>query len=518
MQPPQKELFLKLQTLSESNFWSNTEKFIFIATRPASDKDVFQIVLFFHNFRVLNSLIITPASNSFKVFSYNPYFEVKETVYAIDISVRNVDHVYEDKLKNLQNYSLKLVAYREPRNFIEKNFGFLNEVCKIRNASYHIQFLLDNAHEDFNKKYLNLMISKEVDLSVNTGMQSVVNGVRLPSVITYEQKAYCALIPIPIRTSFFELLLKPFDTWTWILLIVSVLICAVFWNFYDNHQDSACYFIFGVFANFLGQSIPFRNNRRIQLVLLQLCIMMTFILGNAFQSILIAFLSESRNGTRLATLNDLMKSDYKVKADPVFYDIIEASNEFPDFMKRVQKLYKKDLSMDFHQVSLDQIALIIRCDFVEDLFYYRNISSGPVELFYRLPENFYKSFVRFELCDDSPYQEMFQHFSDRMFESGLKEYWKHVIRIFNSSNNRIEIESRYFVNEEYMLKMSDLKPVFFGLVFCHFAATLMFLLEIFWCHFLQKLQWSMICPTIWNDDKKSGRKNKGIIQVRPVNT
>lgn len=110
-------MFLKLQPLDESNFWQNTEKFIFIATRPASMKEVGQSFTLFNSFRILNAITIVPQHEYFRVFSYNSHLEGDMPMYEIDNMETNTSKVFEDKLRNLYGYSYKLVGYNEPFAF-----------------------------------------------------------------------------------------------------------------------------------------------------------------------------------------------------------------------------------------------------------------------------------------------------------------------------------------------------------------------------------------------------------------
>lgn len=369
------------------------------------------------------------------------------------------------------------------------------------------------------------MVNKKVDLTLNTAIKTTLNDAPLPSVITYDEKAYCAMIPNPPQTSFVELILKPFDGWTWIILTLTVAVCAIVWRlyrfFYPNTGNSTWYFIYGVFVFFIGQGLSFRGNRKKQVLLLQLCIMMTFILGNSYQSILITFMTEARNGLRLQTYNDLVKSDFNLKVDPLFYDIIKSSKDFPNFEKRVEKLSLGPEFFYFDKWSKNNTAIVLRCDVAETFYYNLNSSEGPVDYYYMLPEKFQKSLTSFELSDDSPYTSILQHYSNLVFESGIKSHWKNFI--IKLKDYRADFEQRYYTNEDYYLKISDLKPVFVVWMLCLLASTFVFLLEIF-CHdFLQNLNLGIANRAYWNaivsmGNKKPKPKKEKVrfIQVKPA--
>ena len=517
-------MFRKLQPLQESSFWKNTEKFIFISTRPAFDYQIRKTFHLFYSFGVMNTITVVPEKNYFLVFSYNPYLQ-DDVPIEIDPMETNTSKIFESKLKNLYNYNYKIVSYVESPPFLYQNKLFMDEICRIQNASIGLEVKLNNQDSDFVPQYVKLLTEKKVDLTLNTGVKTIYNYNPLPSVITYDEKAFCAMVPNPQRTSFFELILKPFDGWTWIALLLTVAVCAFVWKlfkfFYPNAGDSTWFFMFGVFANFLGQSLKFRGNQRTQVLLVQICIVMTFILGNNYQSILTTFMTESREGKRLTTIDELMKSDYFFKVDPTFHDKIKESQDFQQFEKNMEELPIYLPVADFSQSSKKNIVFIMRCNVAEMYFDNLGPTEGPVEHYYMLPEKFYKSLASFELADDSPHRSFLQHFSDLVFESGIRQYWKNFI--LRLKDNRGEIEQRFFTDEEYLLKLADLSGVFIVWSICLLVCVLVLLLEIFLHDFMLNLNWQKIKENLFcqisQNTKAKGKKQKmkvKFIQVKPA--
>jgi hypothetical protein len=335
-------MFKDLQPFDESNFWKNTEKFIFIATQPAGKHQIESTFMLFYGYRILNAITIIPHNNFFRVFSYNPYLPGKIPMYEIDNMETNTTEIFKDKLRDLHGYRYKVLEYREVGIGMYHNFNFMELMCKVQNATLITKAKLKTVDKKFLKKYIDLMTRKKVDMSLNTGVKTTFNNAPLPSVVTYDEQAYRAMVPKPPHVSFIALVLKPFDGWTWIALGITVGACGVVWRlyrfFYLDTGDSTWYFIFGVFAFYVGQALTFRRNRTKQVLLIQLCILMTFILGNTYQSMMTTFMTESRDGIRLKTLNELMKSDYSFEVDPLFYDLIKESKDFPQFELKMTKL------------------------------------------------------------------------------------------------------------------------------------------------------------------------------------
>jgi hypothetical protein len=437
----------------------------------------------------------------------------------------NTSEIFNDKLRDLHGHKYKMLVHEETGINMYQNFNFMELMCKVQNASLVTFAKLRLEDVKFVKKYNELMSTKKVDMTLNTATKTTINNAPLPSVITYDEQANCAMIPIPPRTSFIDIALKPFDSWTWIALVITVGACAVVWRlfrfFYPNTGDSTWYFIFGVFAFYVGQALTFRHNRNKQVLLIQLCILVTFILGNTYQSMMTTFMTESRDGIRLKTLDELMKSDYNFYVDPIFYDLIKDSKDFPQFESKMTKTPVFLWKINFMESAQKNIVYIFRCDLSDAFFKNLDIDAGPINHYYMLPERFYKSLSSFELSDSSPYQSFLQYYSDRVFESGVKLHWRSVYTKLKEF--RAEIEQRFMSGEEYLLKLEDLKGVFMIWLVCLLGCTLVFLLEVFARHRLQKLTWKVAGRAFYKNPKsKQKKKSKKrrmkvrFVQVQPM--
>jgi hypothetical protein len=473
-------MFRKLQPFDESNFWKNTEKFIFISTRPATHDQITLILSMFHGFSVLNAITIVPHIYFFRVFSYNPFLSGDEIFYEISNQQKDTSEVFNDKLVNLHGYRYKAVSSYEGGYMSEKNKIFMGLMCRLQNASSTLDTKRLEHDANRMKTYLHLMIMKKVDLSLNTGIFTTFNNEPLPSVITYDETTFCAMVPLPPRTPFIELILKPFDQWTWIAAFVTVTACAGVWKLIrylqPNTGNSTWHFLFGIFANFVGQAIEFRRTHKRQVLLIQMSVMMGFILGNVYQSMLTTFMTESRDGRRLNTLKELMQSDYNFHMDPILFDAFEKSNDLSEIIRNVTKMTSMNITFNFSESSANNVVYMFRCDMVELYFNHLNLTESPVNYYYILPEKFFKSMAHFELSDDSPYQSIFQHYSDLVFESGIKQHWEDFM--YKLEDNRAEIERRYYSNEEYLLKIHDLKGLFIIWLICLVACAVVFLAEV----------------------------------------
>lgn len=326
-----------LQSLSnfyKSGYFQNDVRIVYIATRFRK-KMLNNLARHFKNIGVLNYVILY-RDQVWKVFTFNE-FNKHEKMLNASSAIKNIDLLFPDKLRDMHGYAYKLaITNQKPRLPLKKgrpvgiDESILSEITRHQNARMEIAFVLPVSDPERIKKIYEILTNRRADLTLNTFYEKSEKSTNRRHVNTYDVADYCALIPIPNRLSFLNFLLSPFDALSWIFMILSIIVCGFVWKLLRRRfiaSSSAWHFIIGVIANFFSQSVPFRTNRRIQTTLLQLCILMTFIMGNAFQSVIISFISASREGIRMKTINELFESNLKMKVDPRFYRILANSGD-----------------------------------------------------------------------------------------------------------------------------------------------------------------------------------------------
>lgn len=306
-----------------------------------SQKD---IVAFFHFLGVLNFIFLYEVSTTWKVFNYNPYSRklINDKISSVPAEV---SHLFPDKLKDMHGYPYKIIVVHQfPRlNVFEGRMkgidaAIFTEIVKHQNASMEIAFEVSPNDNRGTLKFYDVLIGRMADLTLNTVLHSLESSMFLKFINTYDEVGFCALIPILPRLTFLHYILTPFDAWSWILLAGSIAICGLMWKLLSRRStgtNSAWYFTFNVVGYFLAQSIPLRRNRRVQIAVLQ-CILMTFIMGNAYQSLIIASMSKSREGIRMNTVDEMFSSDLKFKVSPRLLKIFKDSGEFSSIHDRLE--------------------------------------------------------------------------------------------------------------------------------------------------------------------------------------
>jgi hypothetical protein len=469
-------------------FWiSPSTKFIFLPKTAIKADDVIHVLWFFEAIRRLNVVMIYEEV-SIKMFTFNV---LKRDVHSLASST-NVDVVFPDKLSNLNQYRYNVVASIQPPRLYFKNgkfYGFdvlfMEIVAKKQNASLYIGYV-NYSDPNIYKQYVTLMGTGKIDVSLSTISSAGTNTEMMKyykNFNTYDVNGYCALVPIPPRDSFLKYLFVPYDTASWILMLVSLIALAIVWKVFQTQRESRGLssvgrIIFRVIAGFLGQAFDFVATRWFHFMVMQIFIFMVLILGNAYQSILISLMTVSRNGTRITTVNEMMAGDYNFLTDSVFYEnVLKVQPKVIKKFKTEQSLYLFD-KFNYEATATNNSVLVMRCDTVNDAFYSDNIKfdhGKPSDYYYILPEKFlalYETLMTGRFC---PFIERLGEISLRIFESGIKQHWDTLL---HSLTDHIDLEQISIMKEEFLLKMGDFKYVFYIWAIGMSVATIAFVAEL----------------------------------------
>ena len=500
-----------------------------------TDADILEVSLLFDYIGVFNVVILNQNNEELVIKSLNPYKDLN-AAYSLEYNT-DIDYVYPDKLNNMYGYSYVALAFAQKPRFSKLSNGqyrgidvkFMQTVAEKHNTTFIVGYYADKSDASFFENiYYPFMIKKQVDMSINTAVveedEYILKTFKM--INTFDVNGFCALIPYPPRTSFLGQMLTPFDSYTWIVFIITFGICVVVWKMFNlmgnGREDSALYFMFGIVAHFLLQSIPFRNNRIIQRSLLQICIFMTFILGNAYQSLIISLISESRYGPRIKSFDELLQSNYSLKVDPLFYHLLNSTDDIPVYDKKLSIVETFVNYVNYQQEALNQTAIVVSCDVAEYVMYSDEFNSKASDYFYLLSEQIYSYYESFPTCKFSPFHDKLQYLSELIFESGIRQYWREFDKY---DDIREKIEANKISNEEYLINFDDLFGVFYLLVFGFICATLALIFEIFWHDCLRHLNRQMILELMIKKKVENKMKVRKIevkpmekIEVKPMET
>lgn len=225
---------------------------------------------------------------------------------------------------------------------------------------------------------------------------------------------------------------------------------------------------------FVGKTVPMIKLCLLQTSILQLFVFLTFILGNSYQSLIISLMSKSRDARYINSFEDLKKSDIFLIVDNKLKMSLELHDFERDWQKKLERVAK--LSNNFTEYFNKNVAMIFLCEPAELLLYSAEAKHNS-KLYYMIPEVLYSFNNFYSLGKDNLYADSFELFANKIFESGIRQYWK-TLQFFNDERNHKAWN--YLINEEYLLKMKDMIFIFYLLGFGLAVACVAFLFEVLW--------------------------------------
>lgn len=283
-------------------------KFVFVTTN--CNKQLFRLGGIIFKFGITNSIFVY--KDLLWSVALLDIFASKVSVYDLEVATTNLRELFPDRQKNLNGFEYNVVLIKQfpkIRRIVSNNalkiegidVAIFTEIVKHQNASWKIALIGDINSISNNTQAgtgeLQWFLNTEIaSLTLNTALHAPDNSYR-SMINTYDIAAYCALVPVPPKVSFLRFLLTPYDLPSWLALGTAIFVSALLWLFlhklFENSR-SAWHFSFGVIVNFFGQSLSFGITNRMQKIILYLCILATFIMGNAYQGKIISLMSKSR--------------------------------------------------------------------------------------------------------------------------------------------------------------------------------------------------------------------------------
>jgi hypothetical protein len=398
--------------------------------------------------------------------------------------------IFPDRLKDMKGFAYQVIVYRQlPRVNLDKKIVshfilFLDALRNIQNSRYHtIQF---ENHSLLTKYWLN----RKMHLTLNSGV--IINSTE-PKLMTYEKDGYCAMIPVPPKTTLTQMILiQPFDDLTWLLFGLSIIGSAtVFWMFrHHGAVDSPLLLGYGIFVYFIGQGVDFsRRNRPVLTILIQLIILMIFVLSNAYEGVITSFMIQPMQENRLKTIDDLIASEYEINTDEAFSFLMKHDEKLKALESKI-RLSNFNVGTFNKEVKKQRYVFIIECYLAE--YNTLKLMSRGQERYYILPEQITSNYIELQASYLNAFVERMQYYMDLCFQAGLHHIWKVFATLDHQKFKIVEL------NELEYLKLQDLYQVFLifvvGLVF----STLMLLAEVFLHECLKDLQLKFLAKRLKN--------------------
>lgn len=376
--------------------------------------------------------------------------------------------------KTLRGLELRILVgpqyprvFKKGEKYIGVDIKILEIIAEKENFSVRQIELLD---KDPSKKITAILNGYTADLTVLT-TKMYANELFNKPILTNDENAYCAIIPHSTRLSLLYFLHKPFDIWSWGALTATIFLCTILWQRVTRNWKMAFHFVFFFFAGLVGQSVELNINKRVLVPLVQICILMSLILSNAYQSTIISNLATlSRFSKQMSNFDQLLHSDMSIKADEVFRFFINDTVD-RSAISRIEALQPLDLDGRNGR----SVAIIHSCDQIDHIFF-----EGSFLLFeyYILPEKIMNYIQKFYLSHASPWHDILQKGFDRTFETGIRQYWKKHTAFRRDAFQKVQAMKIH--SEVYLLSFKDLSGVFWILCIGLGLSVFVWLLELNW--------------------------------------
>ena len=146
------------------------------------------------------------------ISDYSEYIEVTnfQSVNGNMFALRNVidgQSLFPDKLKNLNKFQYRIVLYDQPPRVVVKHDRFITPMmyflklfAEHQNALLHFTILKDP------NLFSSVWHARFVDLTLNTAVNHPDS--QYTKLLTYEESAYCALVPLSKKYEKFQLFSK----------------------------------------------------------------------------------------------------------------------------------------------------------------------------------------------------------------------------------------------------------------------------------------------------------------------
>jgi hypothetical protein len=465
-----------------SKFWEISSKYIYLPISSTYTKENFLAHSeYFRKNGVLDFIAITnPSPGHLKIFTHNPFFNKTETFSGNKVEFSSI---FPDKLKNLNGYEYQTIFLTIPgylnydNNQLtgEPSF-FLNLLLKHQNAQLNVK-----NHSDFYATNFSFSNFLEV---YNTGNYDLVLSSLLPRtenitepICTYEPNEYCFGVPETFNWRSFEyFLVCPFTGEVQILLGVAVFLSALFWWFVSwrriiRNPDSPGRLIFGVFGWFVGQDIGHRRLSFAQKCLAQVLVISLFFLSILYSTKLLSLQAVAKNVSEINNLDDIVKHQLPITANPFFYDSYVESGFNPE----AAKLMTRQISpYKAYEALLRKEAIAGRCNFLK-LGKKRIQTDHDDGNFKIIDEKLSFNFEYYFYHKLNPFRNKIKYYKDLVFEAALTHYYhlQEKTPIFSSKSDI----SRDSGN---LIRFDDLYLTFMIYLGGCMLATLVFVGEIIW--------------------------------------
>jgi hypothetical protein len=150
--------------------------------------------------------------------------------------------------------------------------------------------------------------------------------------------------------------------------------------------------------------------------------MMTFILENAYQSVLTSLMSEARNGDRITPIQEAIDSDFSFIVDSFFETKLGMSEMQVEFGPKIFATFQSIRSLKFKKMAAEKKGIVLGCNAMELISHdTKNLfpfDDQVPDFYYRLPGKVFTYFAKLPIGPYSMFANKLQDYSLRIHDSG----------------------------------------------------------------------------------------------------
>ncbi|XP_053673766.1 uncharacterized protein LOC128724026 [Anopheles nili] len=278
-----------------------------------------------------------------------------------------------------------------------------------------------------------------------------------------EMIGVCLVIPKAKKYQILHHLLKPLQPTSWILLLLALAVGSLLaTRFFKNDLISAI--IFGV-------DLDASNVSQIERMVLFSSVFVFFVLSEAYQAKLLAFMSSFRYPPDPKNVEEFLQTDIMLQLGEAAASVVSIRTAFKG---RIQNWTDYEFSFDGGQ----EYGVMLQCPFAWDYMlrwsriHYKHYGYNIRPGVHIVREKIISLGAAYTFSDKFYLYPRFRSYLERLFESGLVGYWE----IENDRQRQLKQKFEFVENE--IISFSDLIMVWIILGIGYGLALALFILEL----------------------------------------
>lgn len=292
-----------------------------------------------------------------------------------------------------------------------------------------------------------------------------------PTFVTYFMPIVAFILRKKIEHESIDMLTFPFDTITWLLIVVVYSTIGIFNIYHTRGVRNGFFQIFEIIIGIPIPNVPHRTSKRIRFMT---TLISSFILRSVYQSLLFFLFRTNFYQSTPLTIEGLAESGYKAVATDLTSKFLSFVPQIDDnslpliVINNTSEMYPLRYLLQHRNENLVAMSIM---EFA--IHYVRNeLPRG--EALHILPINVKDQQIGFYLPKHSYLIDRFNTYILRLHQSGLLLKWKEWINY----ENEVQRSSSNRYDDTLMVNLNQLFGFLFLIIFLLFVSLVLFVMEL----------------------------------------